>query len=390
MFPSYIFLIDISQSSFAQGLTSTVCDSIYSVLSTFHFNERTNVSFLLFDNFLHFVKLAGKLEIVSVPSQEPWTPLPNHEIVVNLEESKENVLNAVKEIGKIVGGPSGCIRPALETAVEVLGANGGKIFLFSFGGYLEGGHGKGVSLNPNTEFFVNLAEKMVKNNVCCDVFASGIAHIGLVNLLPICNKTGGEAFYYRDLSLHNIDELCLDIYKTLCQPLGWEALLKLRTNRDFRISSISGHFTCKNDVLLVPALGNHTFTYELLPVHEISSSTFLYLQFSILYTNTEGIRLIRVFNHRVPLTNSASLIIQGINQDCLLNFCLKQAVNIMIKRDMLIAGQKYLKFRFNDLKSACNELLGKWPENLQSFQEHMHSLTHSTLFIHTILPCKYN
>ena len=390
MFPSYIFLIDISQSSYSQGFTSTVCDSLFSVLSTFQFNERTNVSFLLFDNFLHFVKLSGKLEIVSVPGQEPWIPLPSTEIVVNLEEFKENVLSAVKEIGKVVGGVGGSIRPVLETAVEVLGVNGGKVFLFSFGSYLEGGHGKEVSLNPNTEFFGNLAERMVKNNVCCDVFVSGVGHVGLVNLLPICSKTGGEAFYYRDLSLHNADELYFDIAKTLPQPLGWEALLKLRTCRDFRVSSTMGHFTGKNDVLLVPALSNQTFTYELLPVHEIASSNFLYLQFSLLYTNTEGIRIIRVFNHRVPLTNSASLILQGVNQDCLLNFYLKQAVNIMIKRDMLIAGQKYLKFKFNELKSACHEILNQWPENLKSFQYHMHTLTHNTLFTHTILPCKFN
>lgn len=388
MYPSYIFLIDISHSSSSKGFTSIVCDSISSALSNFKYNERTNVSFLLFDNDLHFVKLTGKVEIVTVPSQEPWIPLPNEEIVANFEEYEENVFNAVGEIRKIVGGNCGCIRPALDIAVEVLGVNGGKVCLFSFNWYLEGGHGKSLSLSQNTEFFDSLAEKMLKNNVACDVFVCGVAYVGLVNLLPLCTKTGGSAFYYKESDLYAADQLYWDIAKTLPQPLGWETLLKLRTSRDFRVATIFGHFTYKNDVMVIPALNNQSFTFELVPVHEITSCTFLYLQFSILYTNNEGIRLIRVFNHRVHLTNSVAGILQVINLDCLLNFYIKQAVSIMIKRDMLIAGQKYLKFRYTELKSACEENLGTWPSNLQTFEKKMQNLMHHKLFINTTLPCK--
>lgn len=387
MHPSYIFLIEISQSSCSKGFNSAVCNSISSVISSFSHYERTTVSILLYDNNLHFVKLKEKLEIVTVPGQDPWIPLPSDDIVVNFQECQENVLNALDEIQKIVGGNCGCIRPALETAVDVLGVNGGKVLLFSFNWYLEGGHGKSLSLNPNAEFFDDLAEKMVKNQVTCDVFVWGVAYVGLVNLLPLCTKTGGTAFYYKDESGVG-EQLVRDVGKTIPQPLGWESLLKLRVSRDFRVSAIFGHFTYKNDVMVIPALSDQCFSFELVPVNEITSCTFLCVQFSILYTNHDGVRLIRVFNHRVHLTNSVSAIIQSVNQDCLLNFFIKQAVSIMVKRDILIAGQKYLKFRYTELKSACEDNLGAWPPNLKTFEEKMQNLMHHKLFINSTLPCK--
>ena len=63
MSPTYLFMIDISSSSFETGYLRTICECISSILQLDHLNERSMVGFILFDTAVHFVR-CGEMPLV--------------------------------------------------------------------------------------------------------------------------------------------------------------------------------------------------------------------------------------------------------------------------------------------------------------------------------------
>lgn len=385
MSPCFLFLIDVSSIKAAEVL-EIITKSLREALSANEFNERTLVAFVLFDENVHLVCFKGGFKIVTVcvADEGVWLPVPVDDVVVNLRENLEGINDVLDAVCRFRGGNSVNLRSALDIVELLLTESGGKVFLFLFEYYLDSGHARELSLKPNIDYFESGAAKFLRINVSCDLFVSAIGYCGLVNLAQLSVKTGGEVYYYKEIISN---QMTIDIIHAVTKPRGWEGILKLRVNQDWRISSIFGHFTIKNDVLLVPELSDQSYTFELYLINELTSSQFLYLQLSTLYTNEEGIRLIRVLNKKIPLTDSASLILQCINQDCLLNFYLKQSVTVMYKRDLIQAGKRYLKVRHEEIQAAVEHSIGNWPANLKYFSQDINNLLYHPLFFNDSLPC---
>ena len=386
MSPCLLFLIYVSSVKAAEVL-EIITKSLAEALIMNEFNERTLVAFVLFDENVHLVCFKGGLKIVTVGAGEDgvWLPVRIDDVVVNLRENLDRINDALDAVNRFRGANSPNLGAALEIVELLLAETGGKVFAFLFEYYLDSGHARELSLKPNIVSFENTAAKFVRINVSCDLLVSAIGYCGLVNLAQLSVKTGGDIYYYKETIA---SQLSTDIIYAVTKPRAWEGMIKLRVSPDWRISSIFGHFTIKNDILLVPEISDQSYTYELSLVNELTSSHYFYAQLSILYTNEEGIRLIRVLNKKITLTDSASLILQCINQECLLNFYIKQAVTVMYKRDLMQAGKRYLKVRYEEIQAAVQHSIGNWPENLSDFSENINSLLNHPLFLNDSLPCK--
>jgi protein transport protein SEC24 len=382
--PNFLFLVDVSDGfeSLNRDTLEIISQGILNVIENSSFCERTQVCFLLFDENLHFVDLKQGGRIISVPAGEVWIPLTG--LLANLQECLKNVLIVLEALPKFRGSQSCSLRPALEAASELLLESGGKVFIFLFNHYLEAGHPRELSLQPTSDYFHSLSEVYLKLNISLDIFTSSLAYSGLVNLSNLSSKTGGEVYFYKELIT---SQLLSDISQSISKPRVFEVLAKLRTSTDWRVSSIFGNFSLKNDVLVIPDLTDQSFTYELSIVNEIASSQFIFLQFSMIFTSFDGIRLIRVLNLKLPLTNSHQIILESLNQDVLINFFLKQGASLMYKRDSLIAGQKYLKIRHSEIKKAFSLISGESSKSFQDFSRKMAGLKRHELFKNTIFPC---
>ena len=142
--------------------------------------------------------------------------------------------------------------------------------------------------------------------------------------------------------------------------------------------------------MIVPDLNNLAYTFELLPKFEIVSNSFLFIQVSMLYTTSSGKRIIRILNNRTQLTENLKELMESINCDVLFNFYIKQAIFVIIKRNLLLAGQKYFEFRCIELFKICMESFKILPENLSSLIIKTLGLMKHPLFVHNNLHCKDN
>ena len=140
----------------------------------------------------------------------------------------------------------------------------------------------------------------------------------------------------------------------------------------------------------MPELSDLTFTYELALKVEVCVGNYLYMQGSMLYTSSDGVRLIRITNHRLLLTDKVQDLLESINCDVFLNFGIKQSVKYMIEKNILIYGRKYFEYRCSELISSCYKNLQKIPQNLANLIIKTLGLLKHPLFLQQNLPCKSN
>lgn len=385
MSPLYFFLIDISYSSSSSLFLNTICNTITWVLTTFTFPERAQMGFILFDDEIHLVRIVPTTCIVTITDNDIWVPWPNEYFIVNIQDNIQKLLAAVDAIKKIGGRESTHFRQALLACEKLMKNLGGTIFCFLCNHYAEAGHPKELTLSPLTDFYTNLSEEFCEKIMTFNLFITGMAYLGLGTIGDLCKNTGGEVYYYNDL---NPDCLSNDLWKSLTKHRGWEAGLKLRCSEDWKVLKSYGNFIHKSDVYIFGDINDQSYTFELVPKFEIPSNNNFNLQASILYTNSEGIRVIRILNLQLNLSDSLDELILLINTDVLLAFFIKQAASLIIKRNILLSGQKYFEFRTVDIIRVCLKTLGSIPDNLKDFISKALCLIKHPLFINNNIPCK--
>ena len=392
MCPTFIFLIDISTASYTSGFFHTICDSIYRIVQSEELNERSSIGFILFDTAVHLVQFSDFPNMITLQEccEDMWLPLPTDCFLVNIQDRISEILATIERLRSCAGGDSSAFREGICACKLLLKDFGGKVFAFLCNSYIDAGHPKELSLSPVSDYYSTVAQDLVNLVVSCDLFITSICYSGLVDIGDLAKYTGGNVYFYPELEEQGKEALSQDLWNAVLKCRGWEAGIKLRTSEDWRVSGIVGHFLLREDLIVVPDLSDHYYTFEISPKHEIASSYYLYLQASILYTSSEGARMIRVINHRAQVTDCGKLLLASINLHVLLNFYLKQASQFMVKRRLLLAGQKYLEYRCMEIFKACMEHCKDLPENLSELVVRILGLMKHTLFINTNLPCKCN
>jgi protein transport protein SEC24 len=384
-----LFLIDISLDSFKSGFLETICRSIEYTLQSYELNDRALIGFVLFDTNIHFVNISNTPGIITVNEKDDniWLPLPIDCLLVNIRENLENVLACIKAVSTAYED-SYAYRTGLLACKMLLKGRGGKVFAFLYNNYSEAGHPKELALTPTTDFYRKLAQEFVDEVISCDLFISALSYCGVAVLGELSKYTGGEIHYYDDI--YDKDILYQDIYRRITAKRGLETGIKLRTSQDWRISNIYGHYISQNEILTIPEVTTLSYTYEFVPKYEIASSTWMCFQASILYTSEDGIRLIRIINKKIPLTENLKNLLESINCDNLILFYIKQAASVIIEKNLLVYGLKYLQYRCSELVRTALAAIGELPGNLNTFIVKVLGLMKHPLFASQTLPCKSN
>lgn len=99
MAPAYIFAFDVSKPAVESGYLTVICAAITRAIEegTLPGGERTKVGFVTFDETVHYYNLKSTLKQpqVIVSTDPEFLPIPD-ELLVNLEDSKELVLNLLE------------------------------------------------------------------------------------------------------------------------------------------------------------------------------------------------------------------------------------------------------------------------------------------------------
>jgi protein transport protein SEC24 len=394
MCPCYVFCIDFSDESKRSGFLGAVCDAVGIFLDekVRQNEERALIAIILHSNCVGFVQLAGNINITMIPKSEAemWLPIPRDLLLVDIKDNLLQIKSALSLIKELKDpSPSTAFHSALLASQLILEQNGGKILSFICNSLIESTKRQSFKIIASTEFYYNISEELIESQISCDIFFAGTEYCGLFTYAELARITGGEVYYYQNFTIEKHREIISgDIRRAFLGAKAWEAGLRLRISEDWKITSRQGHFYLKKDLLCLPCLQNSSFTFDLRPKYENNPEHYLNFQASLLYTSSDGIRLIRVMNYQISVDDDIKNMLLAINPDVLVNLLMKHAVFLILKRSVILAGQKFLETKAIDVMKVCRTVFQVLPNNLQDFFKRLQGLMKHALFINVFIPCK--
>ena len=138
--PSYVFLIDTSNTSVNNGFMSSVIESIKDFIQNDCFANlsRTRIAIITYDATINFYNMNPKLnqpQMLCV-TDELFLPAPIEFLMANLEDSKNGLITLLDLIKDVTPNTQTCndsskLLMAVKAAFLLLQSNGGKIVAFN-------------------------------------------------------------------------------------------------------------------------------------------------------------------------------------------------------------------------------------------------------------------
>lgn len=394
MCPHYTFLLDISKDSCESGFLHSICTSLLNLLPNLNLipEERTQFTFILYDKSVHFISLGPRPQIHTVSESESdlYLPIPQDFLHINVLENLtfiETTLNIIKNL-KGQDNSNG-LKKAITASQLVMENNGGKILVFICNSNLEIAHPKHLLLMATTDFYHEIGQEFVEDNIGCDIFVTANAYCGLFTLGELAKITGGDVYFYENFDREkNHEHLEADVKRSVLSRKAWEACLRLRISQDWKILLRYGHFFLKKDLILWPCISKTSVTYDMCPRYNENTEAYLNFQASLLYTSSEGVRLVRVMNYQVSVDESIENFLKSISCNDIVNLLMKHSLGLVLKRHVLLSAQKFLESKAVDILKVCLVVFRSLPPNLKNFLFHILGLIKHTIFVNTSLPCK--
>ncbi|KFG56874.1 putative transport protein Sec24 [Toxoplasma gondii RUB] len=347
------------------------------------------------------------------------------DLFVNFAENRDAVLEALDTIPSLWrsnGCIDNCMGSAVKAALLVMKHVGGKILLFaSFpptvgalvtkrSGGLAGADGAGTDggsrqqpdrevelLKPASEAYQQFAQQLTQSQVSVDLFiapsscaspaagnvpptgtyaggkpgsgAPGLVtapYCDLATILPLAELTGGEVRYYSAFSrLQHSQQLENDIVHIITRTTGWEAVMRIRVSRGWKISARHGRFFLRGTDLFVLPTVNADSTFSILmeldeqagaggPGNALvtppsGGDNVVAVQAALLYTNSDGERRIRVHTFCMPVSQNIQDIVSSMDPEVVTCLLIQQAIDQSL-RSKIADGRAFLQ-------TSCSQLL---------------------------------
>ncbi|CAI5956655.1 unnamed protein product [Closterium sp. NIES-64] len=312
---------------FDSALHFVISDAIRACLDALPGDTRTRIGFLLFDSALHFVSLKPSLTqphiLVSADIDDPYLPLPEDELLVNMHESRhvvEAFLDALPNLFTNSVNVESAMGPALKAMALLVSQLGGKVLLFqstmpSLGAgrlrlrgddpRLYGTDREHTVRCSEDGFYKTTAAEFSRAQICVDTFVFSSKYCDLASLGTLARYTGGQVYHFSGFHLANDgDKLRSQIVRNLTRETAWESVMRIRCSKGLKIATFHGHFFIRSsDLLAIPA-ADADKGYAVQISHEeavLANQTTAYLQCALLYTSSCGERRIRVHTLAVPI-----------------------------------------------------------------------------------------
>lgn len=378
-----LFLIDVSASAVASGLTASACDAARRVLSGVVGGERALVGVATFDARPHFYRFgapdASPTMLVVADATDPLCPSPCAAgLLLPLStriRDLESLLDALPSMHLQSRSTESCAGAAIKAAVATLRPTGGRILCF-FGGPPSTGWGAPLRARdtvpdkdplrpcaPADRAYTKLTQEAAENQawicilrafntsnahkrvplfrqVCVDLFLASpgcdVATLGV-----LCRDTGGSLYMYPAFSPQlDFSQLHNDLRWNVGRPQGMEAVARLRVGGGLAVLEYSGCFARRTptDVDL-PAIDCDKALCATLRVEErCLDGTEVVLQFAMLFSSPAGDRRIRVHTLSVPSSGSLATLFRAADLDAQLAVASRMCASEVLKGTISAAG----------------------------------------------------
>ena len=413
MSSNFIFILDTTSKSINSGALKIFIETIRYIIDNHYFinEERTFVSFITFNNigvsFYKVNKKTNAMQIFEISGDEPFIPdnkknliFPvddNSDIINNILDNINNLYNINNTNNNISNKESEHLLFAIECGKLLLHNKGGKLIVLNSSNnwknkiklyeeiYYQNKNNNNEENNP----FINFGKSLTKYQISCDIFQLQINGEMQDNqiLINICNYSNGNFLFYKNFNENiHYKNLFNNIIKSVSNQKAYEIIIQ------YYITPI---LDIKQNLSIIPAQVNNSFLFPCININE--TFTFLlqykeikqksnqntknnsnnidnsfnqgnqdinniYIQFGIIYTSLEGIRIIRIINKKVNVCFDKMEYIKNIDIESVCCIMIKFLISLLKKDSNPLNAMTAYKYKYYMLalsifkQSNLNEL----------------------------------
>ncbi|XP_075216989.1 COPII coat complex component secretory 24CD isoform X2 [Lycorma delicatula] len=387
--PALIFMIDVSYNNIKSGMVSLLCSQMKEILQLLPKDDgmprsSMRVGFVTYNNTVHFYNLKACLAqpqmLVVGDVQEMFMPLLDG-FLVDPAESETVIDLLMEQIPQMFADTretETILAPAIQAGLEALKASecAGKLLIFHSSLPIAEAPGKlknrddrkmlatdkeKTVLGPQTNVYNNLGQDCVQAGCSVDLFIFNNSYIDLATIGQISRLTGGEIFKYTYFQA-DIDgeRLIEDIKHDVSRPVGFDAIMRVRTSTGIRPTDFYGHFFMSNstDMELASIDCDKAVAVEVKHDDKLTEEEGVYIQVALLYTSCSGQRRVRILNLSLKTCSQMADLYRACDLDTIINFFSKQCIFRILE-----STPKQVK---DGLVSRCASMLACYRKNCAS------------------------
>ncbi|PVV04045.1 hypothetical protein BB560_001461 [Smittium megazygosporum] len=323
---AFIFAIDVTWESIQNGMVHTAVAAIKETLySGMGLPYGTLFGIMTYDRSVHFYNLNNSLDsaqmLVVSDIRDMFLPLKDG-LLVDPYESRsiiESLLDSIPTLFSSNRTAEPVLGSVVTAAHEALKGRGGKLFLFqsSMPTYGPGAlrHRDDIKLHntdkektlfvPNDTFYRDIAIQYVGEGISVSLYMFSNSYVDLASMMPLVQLTSGECFvYYGFKRERDSPSFFADLRADATRNFGFNGVLRVRCSDGLRVDEYYGNLYMRNhvDVELAGVASDCTIGVTFKHDSQLDETKDVYFQIALLYTSSDGKRLIRVHNAAVPCT----------------------------------------------------------------------------------------
>lgn len=409
MSSNYVFILDVTNKSIANGSIKIFIETIRYIVSNKYFinEERTFLSFITFNNngvcFYKMNKKLNSMQILEVSGEEAFIPdnkknliFPvddNLDCINSILDSLDNLYN-INNIQEKENKESDQLIFAIECAKTLLQKKGGKIIVINsstewknkmdlLNKEIQKSKNNLINFTSNNKkeddddnIFIMVGKSLTKYQITCDIFeihSKNEIH-NVKDLINICNYSNGNFLFYKNFNNNmHYNNLFNSLIKSVTNQRAYETIIQYYTSPPVTINqNLSIIPVQKNNIFLLPCIDvNQTYSFilhykefkseenqELINTTSAVGNKFnlnnqeeeklkeIYIQFSIIYTSLEGVRIIRVINKKINICKDKLEYFRNIDIESVCATFTKFLVKLLTKSSNIFNAMAEYKYKY--------------------------------------------
>ncbi|KAF4710133.1 hypothetical protein FOZ62_029555, partial [Perkinsus olseni] len=289
--PVFMFLLESTYQAVASGALATAAAAIKELVEgqSFPGGERALVGIMTYDSSIHFYNLNSRLSqpqmLVVSDLEDPFLPLPD-DILVPAQEcgtQLSQLLTNLPEMFQQSRSNESCLAAAVKAAWMAMKHVGGKLMICastipSVGPSALKSTKENLRLlntdreiemlKPTVEGYKELAGELTRVQITAEMFLTTSMYMDVASISPLARYTGGDIRYYPGFRADvQGEKLRAELQHVCTRDVGWEAVMRVRVSKGWKITNFYGHmFVRSRDLLVVPNCHeDQTFSITLEP-----------------------------------------------------------------------------------------------------------------------------
>jgi len=339
--------------------------------------NRMQIGIITYDSSLHFYNLNPNLSqpqmLVVSDLEDLFLPLPD-DILVNATDSEAAIMRLLDDLPNIFAETKvneSCMGSAIKGAFMAMKHIGGKLVVCSaaipsVGEFalkssrdnprLLGTDREVEILRPVNDAYKDLATDLTRAQISVELFVAPQQYVDLASIAPLAKFTGGDCRLYPQFHVqHQGLKLKSELMHVLTRYMGWEAVMRVRVSRGWKITKFYGHLFIRGvDLLVVPNChSDQTFAVTIDMEENVTPDPILCIQSALLYTNSEGERRIRVHTYAMCTTQNFNDIVNSVDVQATCVLMSSVAIEHSLKTN-LAEGRNKLQTQCQQIVQAGN------------------------------------